>query len=52
MRWGIKTRRKPGKRIPLVEAEHPMLTVVRLRSQREVEDWIAGPLIDSLDHVS
>ena len=33
--------------VPLAAREHPHLQVVRLRSQRAVEAWLAGPLAKS-----
>lgn len=44
VRWAISTRRTYVTRIPQLEAEHPDLTIVRLRSPRAVERWLAGPL--------
>ncbi len=42
--WAVRTRHKNKQAVPALEAEHPGLTVVRLRSQREVDRWLAGPL--------
>lgn len=47
VRWSISTRNLYAARIPTLEAEHPHLTVVRLRSRREVEAWLRGPLADA-----
>lgn len=44
VRWAVATRTKHRRRIPQLEAAWPHLTVVRLRSAREVELWVAGPL--------
>ena len=44
VRWAISTRRKYTERVPVLEHQHPQLVVVRLRSQREVERWLGGPL--------
>ncbi|RDV46335.1 AAA family ATPase [Leifsonia sp. ku-ls] len=44
IRWSVSTRRLYADRIPAVERAHPHLTVVRLRTPREVEAWLAGPL--------
>jgi len=44
VRWSISTRRKYRERAPRLSAEHPALTVVRLRSPRETERWLSGPL--------
>ena len=45
VRWAISTRRKYRRQVPPLEAAHPHLVVVRLRSQREVERWLAGALL-------
>jgi adenylate kinase family enzyme len=47
VRWAISTRRKYREQVPQLEARHPGLAVVRLRSQREVERWLAGALMDA-----
>lgn len=44
LRWSIATRHVYRERIPLLHASHPHLAVVRLRSTRDVESWLAGPL--------
>lgn len=48
LRWAISTRGKYGREVPPLEGRHPQLVVVRLRTQREVESWIAGPLTESM----
>jgi adenylate kinase family enzyme len=48
VRWAISTRHKYRDRIPVVAAEYPDLTVVRLRTSREVEEWMQGPLVRSI----
>lgn len=48
VRWAVATRHKYRELVPAVAREHPALTVVRLRSPREVDDWVAGPLQHSL----
>lgn len=48
VRWAIRTRHKYRTTIPPLEAENPNLTVVRLRTQREVDAWLDGPLALSL----
>jgi ribosomal 50S subunit-recycling heat shock protein len=48
VRWAISTRRKYRERVPRLEGEHPHLVVVRLRSQREVEQWLGGALRDAV----
>lgn len=42
VRWSIATRGKYRERIPRLETEHPDLLIVRLRSRREVEAWLAA----------
>ena len=44
VRWAIRSRRNYHAAVPGLIAEHPHLTVVRLRSQHEAEAWLAGPL--------
>lgn len=46
VRWSFATRRKYVDRVPAVEEANPDLAVVRLRTQREVDAWLAGPLAD------
>lgn len=44
VRWAIATRHKYRSRIPELASRSPDLIVVRLRSTREVEHWLVGPL--------
>jgi adenylate kinase family enzyme len=44
VRWAVSTRRQFREQVPLLESQHPHLVVVRLRSQRDVESWLAGSL--------
>ena len=44
IRWALAHQRTYRRTVPIVAREHPHLQVVRLRSQREVEAWLAGPL--------
>ncbi|TFD54051.1 AAA family ATPase [Cryobacterium frigoriphilum] len=44
VRWAISTRNTYRQRVPPLEARYPQLVVVRLRSQRAVEQWLAGAL--------
>jgi adenylate kinase family enzyme len=44
VRWAVSTRHKYRDRIPQLDADLPGLSVVRLRSNRDVERWISGPL--------
>jgi len=48
VRWAIRTRNKYRDRMPHLEARWPHLAVVRLRSTREVDAWLAGPLAAAL----
>jgi adenylate kinase family enzyme len=47
VRWAISTRHTYLERVPPLEAQHPQLVIVRLRTPREVEAWLAGPLRDA-----
>jgi adenylate kinase family enzyme len=40
VRWAIRTRHKYAEQVPALPAAHPQLTVVRLRSRREVDRWV------------
>lgn len=44
LRWAVRTRHKYTKRVPTLERELPQLVVVRLRSPRQVQRWLLGPL--------
>ncbi len=44
VRWAWSTRGKYRTRVPVLAGSHPDLPIVRLRSTREVERWVAGPL--------
>jgi adenylate kinase family enzyme len=48
VRWAISTRRKYRERVPALERKHPHLVIVRLRSRRDVERWLAGPLLGAV----
>ena len=48
VRWAFRTRRNYHERIPRLAAEAPHLTIVRLRSPREAERWLRGPLTHAL----
>jgi adenylate kinase family enzyme len=47
IRWAWSTRRNTGSRIQSLRHEQPALPVVRLRSRREANAWLAGPLTNS-----
>ena len=40
VRWAISTRHKYDRRVRTVERDFPTLTVVRLRSRSEVDQWV------------
>ena len=42
IRWALKHQRTYRRTVPITAREHPQLQVVRLRSQREVDAWLAG----------
>ena len=44
VRWAIGTRRTYAELVPRAAAARPGLLVCRLRTRREVEEWLAGPL--------
>jgi adenylate kinase family enzyme len=44
VRWAVSTRHKYRDRVPQLDADMPGLSVVRLRSNRDIERWMAGPL--------
>lgn len=44
VRWAWSTRHKYIESVPRLEADHENLIVVRLRTQREVERWVADRL--------
>lgn len=41
IRWGYRSRHKLRGRVPALALRRPELHVVRLRSQREVDEWVA-----------
>ena len=42
LRWAWKTRHSYREAVPLMAESHPHLQIVRLRGQRQVDDWLAG----------
>jgi adenylate kinase family enzyme len=42
IRWAITTRAKSRRNVHAAESEYPRLQIVRLRSQREVDDWVSA----------
>ena len=49
LRWALRTRRKYTAAVPRIIHDYPQLTVVRLVSQQDVENWLAGPLLRSVN---
>ena len=39
--WAVRTRGKYRREVPPLEEQHPGLVVVRLRTRREVHDWLS-----------
>jgi adenylate kinase family enzyme len=48
VRWAWRTHHENAQRVAQAVASRADLSVVRLRRQREVEQWLAGPLLDSM----
>jgi hypothetical protein len=48
VRWSFSTRKKYRVEVPDLEKSRPELSVVRLRSPRQVERWLAGPLASAV----
>lgn len=48
VRWAIATRNTYRERIPRLEMDAPHLTIVRLRTPREAERWLRGPLTSAV----
>lgn len=44
IRWAISTRHKYDNAVPDLRASHPDLTIVHLRTAKQVRRWLAGPL--------
>jgi len=44
VRWAWRRRHHYDQLVPSLEGTHPHLAIVRLRSQREVDAWLDGPL--------
>ena len=44
IRWAVRTRHKYATTVSALQIQEPHLTMVRLRSSSEVEEWLAGPL--------
>ncbi|MDJ0325184.1 hypothetical protein QMG61_15565 [Cryobacterium sp. PH31-AA6] len=45
--WAITTRKNYRTSIPQAERENPDLIIVRLRSQKDADHWLDGPLVDA-----
>jgi adenylate kinase family enzyme len=48
VRWAWRTHHENAQRVAEAITSRADLSVVRLRRQREVEQWLAGPLLDSI----
>ncbi|MFC9980265.1 AAA family ATPase [Gordonia sp. NPDC127522] len=44
IRWSVSRRHAYAESVPRLRETHPELPIVRLRSQAEVDAWLAGPL--------
>lgn len=47
VRWAISTRNKHRMLVGQLALDRPDLRIVRLRSPREVEAWLSGPLAET-----
>jgi adenylate kinase family enzyme len=50
VRWAWTTHHKSESRVSALLQDRPESVVVRLRSHREVDSWVQGPLRQSRDH--
>ena len=48
VRWAVSTRNDSHARVSAAETAYPDLTVVRLRSPKEADQWSAGALLEVL----
>lgn len=48
VRWAWRTHHRSVERVEAAVSSRADLSVVRLTSQREVERWLAGPLVDAI----
>lgn len=48
VRWAIATRNKYEALTAQVHVDHPQLDIVRLRTPREVDVWLSGPLAQAV----
>lgn len=44
IRWAWQTHHRSAERVRALVRERPELTVVRLSSRKEIDDWLRGPL--------
>jgi adenylate kinase family enzyme len=49
VRWAWTTRRAFRIQVPELESSDPHIVIVRLRSPRQVGEWLSGPLGDAAD---
>lgn len=45
--WAVSTHRRNRRTVPALQGSNPQVAIVRLRSQREVDAWLAGPVTRS-----
>jgi adenylate kinase family enzyme len=48
VRWAWRTHHENAERVAAAMASREDLSVVRLNSQQEVDDWLAGSLVDAI----
>jgi len=48
VRWAWRTHHESAQRVPAAAGSRPDLSVVRLTSQRQVDRWLAGPLLSAV----
>ena len=48
VRWAWRTHHENAERVAAAVTSRADLSIVRLRHQREVDEWLAGPLSDSV----
>ncbi len=48
VRWAWRTHHENAERVAAAMASREDLSVVRLNSQQDVDDWLAGSLVDAI----